>query len=84
VEHSRRLQANANRSSAAPTSSAAVFTTPEEAEKDAKAIRLYEDLTELNISNVKIKPGKYGKEVVFNCVQTVDKRSELRLRRLVI
>lgn len=82
VEHSRSLQASkasgsgSGSSAAAAQPSAASLSIPEEAEKDQQAIRLYEDLTDLNISNVKVRPAKHGKEVVFNCVQTVDKRSE--------
>ncbi|GFZ47185.1 hypothetical protein JCM24511_04928 [Saitozyma sp. JCM 24511] len=81
VEHSRSLQASkasgsgSGSSAAAAQPSAASLSIPEEAEKDQQAIRLYEDLTDLNISNVKVRPAKHGKEVVFNCVQTVDKRS---------
>ncbi|RSH95076.1 hypothetical protein EHS25_000162 [Saitozyma podzolica] len=79
VEHSRSLQASKASGSSSGASvaqtSAASSSIPEEAEKDQQAIRLYEDLTDLNISNVKVRPAKHGKEVVFNCVQTVDKRS---------
>jgi hypothetical protein len=43
----------------------------EESEIDNACLRLYEDLTELNVANVKIKDGgKSGKEIVFNCIQT--------------
>ncbi|EIW65816.1 hypothetical protein TREMEDRAFT_66185 [Tremella mesenterica DSM 1558] len=71
VAHSRSLQASSNRNPLA----ASVSTTPEEADKDAQSLKLYEDLTDLNITNVKIKTGKAGKEVTFICVQTVEGRS---------
>lgn len=38
---------------------------------------LYEDLTMLNIANVKIKPGRYGKESTFNCILAMNEKSEL-------
>ena len=76
VEHSRSLQAAA-KSGGAPSLAASVSTTPEEAEKDAQSLKLYEDMTDLNIMNVKIKSGgNNGKEVTFNCVQTVEGRSK--------
>ncbi|CAD6574243.1 MAG: hypothetical protein TREMPRED_001069 [Tremellales sp. Tagirdzhanova-0007] len=75
VEHSRLLQATA-KAGGAPSLAASISTTPEEAEKDAQSLKLYEDMTDLNIMNVKIKQGaKNGKEVTFNCVQTVEGRS---------
>lgn len=75
VEHSRSLQASA-KSNGALTLAASVSTTPEEAEKDVQSLKLYEDMTDLNIMNVKIKSGgKNGKEVTFNCIQTVEGRS---------
>jgi hypothetical protein len=49
----------------------------EESEIDNACLRLYEDLTELNVANVKIKDGgKSGKEIVFNCIQTHAGKSE--------
>ncbi len=75
VEHSRSLQAAA-KSGPAASLAASVSTTPEEADKDSQSLKLYEDMTDLNIMNVKIKSGgKNGKEVTFNCVQTVEGRS---------
>lgn len=53
----------------------AISTTPEEADKDAASLKLYEDLTDLGIMNVKIVQGKNGKEYTFNCIQTVGGRS---------
>jgi len=57
------------------TTTPAVSTTPEEAEKDAASLKLYEDLTDLGILNVKVVQGKNGKEYTFNCIQTVGSRS---------
>ncbi len=77
MQHSRSLQAAA-KSGSAPSLAASVSTTREEAEKDVQSLKLYEDMTDLNIMNVKIKSGgKNGKEVTFNCVQTVEGRSKL-------
>ncbi|WVN87828.1 uncharacterized protein L203_103023 [Cryptococcus depauperatus CBS 7841] len=74
VEHSRSLQASSKIPASAPTTTA-LSNTPEEAEKDAASLGLYEDLTLLNIANVKIKPGRYGKERTFNCVMSVNGQS---------
>ncbi|KAK4689382.1 hypothetical protein P7C73_g745, partial [Tremellales sp. Uapishka_1] len=52
-----------------------VTSQSEESEKDDLTMKLYEDMTDLNIMNVRVKPGRYGKEVTFNCVQSVGKRS---------
>lgn len=67
-EHSRSLKAKAEHD---------VGTTadPEESAKDNESLKLYEDLTDLSIANVKIKSGKGGKEVTFNCIQTIEGRS---------
>ena len=55
----------------------AVSTTNEDAVKDAASLRLYEDITELLIANVKvIEGGKNGKETIYHCVQTHGARSE--------
>ncbi|WRT69248.1 uncharacterized protein IL334_006232 [Kwoniella shivajii] len=79
VEHSRSLlqsQSSLKNSTSAPTqSSSIVSTTPEEAAKDAASLALYEDLTLLNIANVKIKPAKVGKDETFNCVMAVNGQS---------
>ena len=76
VEHSRSLQAS-TRSAPTPSLSASVSVDPEEAEKDAQSLKIYEDITDLCITNVKVKSGgKNGKDVTFNCIQTVDNRSE--------
>lgn len=73
IEHSRRtLQTSTSKPTA---STSAISINPEEAEKDAASLKLYEDITDLNITSVKIKPAKGGKDVVFNCVQTVEGRS---------
>ncbi|WWD06937.1 hypothetical protein V865_005034 [Kwoniella europaea PYCC6329] len=58
-----------------PSSSAAVNTSAEEAAKDAASLALYEDLTLLNITNVKIRPARIGKEEIFNCLVCVDGKS---------
>ncbi|WVW79550.1 hypothetical protein I302_101519 [Kwoniella bestiolae CBS 10118] len=47
----------------------------EESAKDQASLALYEDLTLLNIANVKIKPARFGKEEVFNCVLSIDGKS---------
>ena len=77
-QHSQSLQSQL--SSKPPSSStiaAAVSTSPGEAEKDAACLRLYEDLSELCVANVKVNDaGKAGKDVTFNCVQTRGPRSE--------
>ncbi|OCF32395.1 hypothetical protein I316_05820 [Kwoniella heveanensis BCC8398] len=78
VEHSRTLQASSSGkgTSAAPTQSIGDFSaTPEEAAKDAKSLALYEDLTLLNIANVKIKSTKNGDETTFNCILSLDGQS---------
>ncbi|WVQ63719.1 uncharacterized protein L199_001872 [Kwoniella botswanensis] len=58
-----------------PSSNAAVNTSAEEAAKDAASLALYEDLTLLNITNVKIRPARIGKEEIFNCLVCVDGKS---------
>jgi hypothetical protein len=79
VENSRKLQSLSSSrlgASQGPSSSsaAAVAATstrsPEEIEKDDASLRIYEDLTELQIVNVKVKHGKAGKEVTLNCLHT--------------
>ena len=77
VEHSRALQSSTKTApSALAASTGPIATDDEEAAKDAESLKLYEDLSELAITNVKIKHGKGGKEVTFTCVQTVEGRSE--------
>lgn len=49
----------------------------EESDKDHRSLKLYEDLSDLSIINVKIKTGANGEEVSYNCVQTVEGRSKL-------
>ncbi|WWC91038.1 uncharacterized protein L201_005978 [Kwoniella dendrophila CBS 6074] len=63
---------NALNSSTSNKPSSNISLTPEEAEKDASSLALYEDLTLLNITNVKIKPARIGKEEIFNCLLCVD------------
>ncbi|WVF65371.1 hypothetical protein IAT40_000098 [Kwoniella sp. CBS 6097] len=79
VEHSRSLQASNSKNTAAPTagstSTANSSINPEEAAKDTKSLALYEDLTMLNIANVKIKPTKTGDETAFNCILSIDGQS---------
>ncbi|OCF56279.1 hypothetical protein L486_06220 [Kwoniella mangroviensis CBS 10435] len=58
-----------------PSSSAAANASAEEAAKDAASLALYEDLTLLNITNVKIRPARIGKEEIFNCLVCVDGKS---------
>jgi hypothetical protein len=51
----------------------------DEARIDQASLRLYEDLADLSIANVRMKDGRYGgkdKEYTFTCVQTVGKQSE--------
>ncbi|WVQ74468.1 hypothetical protein IAR50_004069 [Cryptococcus sp. DSM 104548] len=72
IENSRSLQASAK---SAPASQSASATGPtfEDAEMDSASLRLYEDLTLLNIMSVKIQKGKYGnKEKTFNCVMAAN------------
>lgn len=57
------------------TSSSAPSVDATEAAKDTQAIKLYEDLTNLNIPVIKIQQSKSGDEVTFICVQTVGSRS---------
>ncbi|WVQ93044.1 hypothetical protein IAU59_000108 [Kwoniella sp. CBS 9459] len=82
VEHSRSLQAAAGKgtSSSAPAGPSSAINTntntmSEEAAKDAKSLALYEDLTMLNIANVKIKSTKIGDETTFNCILSMDGQS---------
>ncbi|WVR08905.1 hypothetical protein IAU60_005964 [Kwoniella sp. DSM 27419] len=75
VEQSRLMQSTRGGSAAPAPAATTVSTTPEEAEKDAKSLALYEDLTMLNIANVKIKQGKAGSETTFNCIISIDGRS---------
>lgn len=78
VKFSRQLQAQAKSatSGAAPTT---IGGSSEESAKDAASLRLYEDITDLNIVNVTITENpKRGKEIVFNCIQTHGGKSELR------
>ena len=78
VKHSQNLQAS--RSGTAPAAGVVGGITPEEAAKDAACLRLYEDLSDLSVPNVKIRDtGKAGKEIVYNCIQTYAGRSELIL-----
>lgn len=72
MEQHSRLQ-----SSSRTPAVTSVSTTPEEAAKDAASLKLYEDLTDLQIVSVKIVEGKQGKEITFNCLQTVGERSKL-------
>jgi hypothetical protein len=68
TEFSRRLQASKSSNGG---------TTVEESAKDAAIIRLYEELTDLGIVNVRIKEdAKTGKEMVFNCIATYNAKSE--------
>ena len=81
-EHSRSLQAELQASKSGSKLAQSVSTTPDEAEKDAQCLRLYEDLTDICVVSVKVEQGgKGGKEVVFNCIHTVGGRSECRQRR---
>ncbi|KAK1922717.1 hypothetical protein DB88DRAFT_496076 [Papiliotrema laurentii] len=74
VKHSQNLQAS--RSGTAPAAGVVGGITPEEAAKDAACLRLYEDLSDLSVPNVKIRDtGKAGKEIVYNCIQTYAGRS---------
>lgn len=83
MENSRKLQQTINaRPSAAAGAEAASSSAAgssaqasQEQEKDAQSLRLYEDLTDLAIVDVKIRQERSGKEVIYNCVQTTDKRS---------
>lgn len=92
IENSRKLQSQSQTlstsrlgvsqnlgSSSANGSVAPPVTSPEELEKDVVSLRFYEDLTELQIVNVKIKSGKAGKDVTLNCLHTnrAAARSEL-------
>ncbi|WWC63847.1 uncharacterized protein I303_106452 [Kwoniella dejecticola CBS 10117] len=70
------LNSSTNKSLGASTNSAPSYSTnPEEAAKDAASLALYEDLTLIQIANVKIKPARIGNEEVFNCILSADGRS---------
>ncbi|WWC72926.1 uncharacterized protein I206_106890 [Kwoniella pini CBS 10737] len=73
----QQLNSSTNKSLGASTSTTntTYSTNPEEAAKDAASLALYEDLTLLQIANVKIKPARIGKEEIFNCILSVDGRS---------
>jgi hypothetical protein len=76
VEASRKLLASRSGAPAVP-SIAESGSGKEESVKDAAIIRMYEDMYDLCILEVRIKDGKFGpkdKEYVFSCVQTVDKK----------
>lgn len=46
-----------------------------ESAKDSHVIKLYEDMTNLNIPVIKVSQSKLGDEVTFVCVQTVGEQS---------
>ncbi|WVQ81346.1 hypothetical protein IAT38_003469 [Cryptococcus sp. DSM 104549] len=68
VELSRSLQASARAPAAAPSGAAAAGAAQEEAEKDVESLKLYEDLTTMNIYKVTLREGKLGSEKTFNCI----------------
>ncbi|ORX39279.1 hypothetical protein BD324DRAFT_619116 [Kockovaella imperatae] len=75
-DHSRSLQAQLQAAKSGTKLSHSVSTTPDEAEKDAASLRLYEDMTEMAIVNVKVEHGgKGGKEIIYNCIQTREGKS---------
>lgn len=77
VEASQKLLASRSGTSA-PATVAESGTAKEESVKDAAIIRLYEDMSDLCILEVRIKDGKFGpkdKEYTFSCIQTVGKNS---------
>lgn len=79
VEASQKLLASRSNGLAASTSAVEPVDTKEDSLKDSACLRLYEDILELAILNVKIKEGKCGpkdKEYTFTCIQTVGKRSK--------
>lgn len=67
VDHSRKLQES--RSSKAPA--AAPSTSPEQ----LQTLRLYEDLTGLDVLSAVITQSKSGEQRTFKCIQTVGKRT---------
>ncbi|ODN76847.1 hypothetical protein L202_05441 [Cryptococcus amylolentus CBS 6039] len=72
IENSRSLQAS-TKSGPASNAVSNAGSSSEEAEKDTASLSLYEDLTLLNITSVKIQKGKYGnKEKTFNCVMAAN------------
>lgn len=78
IEHSKAASKLSASTSAAPAQTAQL---PEEVEKNEASLRLYEDLTDLQIYNVHLKHGekKSSKETTYNCVQTIDGRSKSAL-----
>lgn len=79
VEQSRTLQASTR---GAPNLAASTSIPPltEEAEKDAVCLSLYEDMTELQIINVKLRRDpKIGKEVILNCLHTNHEQKRCKL-----
>jgi hypothetical protein len=79
VEQSRTLQASTR---TAPNLSASTSIPPltEESEKDAICLSLYEDMTELQILNVKLKrDAKSGKEATLNCLHTSHEQKRCKL-----
>ncbi|KAL0247818.1 hypothetical protein I308_103896 [Cryptococcus tetragattii IND107] len=80
VEHSRSLQ-DSSKNPSSTLASDSVSQTLEEAEKDHASLALYEQLSLMNIVNVKIKDSRFGKERTFNCVMCVNGKSlNFRLR----
>jgi hypothetical protein len=81
VEQSRNLLSRSTNGSSTlqPPSTAPGALTPSsqsETEEDQACLRLYEDLTGLNITGCKVKVMAKGhKEHTFNCVQTHEGRS---------
>ena len=76
-EHSKALQAQILAVRSGSKLAQSVSTTPDDAEKDVASLRLYEDLTEMAIVNVKIEHGgKGGKEIIYNCIHTREGKSE--------
>lgn len=73
VSNSRRFL-NASTTNA-PSVREPVNNASAESDLDHRSLKLYEDLCDLSIVNVKIKNGANGEEVSFNCVQTVEGRS---------
>ena len=79
VQQSRSLQASTR---GAPNLSASTSIPPltEEAEKDAVCLSLYEDMTELQIINVKLRrDAKNGKEATLNCLHTNHEQKRCKL-----
>jgi len=83
VKYSRQLQAQTKTPNGA--ASTTIGSSSEESAKDAASLRLYEDITDLNIVNVTITENpKKGKEILFNCIQTHAGKSGLRTSPYVV